>query len=269
MVLKRVSRHGNTKAVSSHRTPNILLPLAVVAAIVALWTAVSVSGAFHESAFPSPQSVLRGFGEELKSGRLFNDLITSLFRVSCGFGLAVALGIPVGLWMGQKLAVRMALLPIINFFRNLSPLAWIPFAILWFGVGDAPAIFLIFLAAFFPVIVATMAAVANIPTVYFRVAQNYGINGIERLTQVTLPAILPQVITTLRVTAGLSWLVVVAAEMIAGRDGLGFAVMDSRNGLRTDLLVVQMIVIGAIGVVLDRLLVQLTKIQSVRWGYER
>lgn len=253
----------------NNSTKSILLPLIVVVAIITLWTAVWASGAFHESAFPSPQSVLRGFGEELRNGRLFNDLITSLFRVSVGFGLAVFLGIPLGLWMGQKLAARMAFLPIINFFRNLSPLAWMPFAILWFGVGDASAIFLIFLSAFFPVILATMAAVANIPTVYFRVAQNYGINGLERLTQVTLPAILPQVITTLRVTAGLSWLVVVAAEMIAGRDGLGFAVMDSRNGLRTDLLVVEMIVIGLIGVVLDRLLVQLTKIESVRWGYER
>lgn len=248
---------------------SLLLPLVVVVALVALWTAVWASGAFHESALPSPIAVMRGFGEELKSGRLINDLITSLFRVSCGFGLAAALGIPLGLWLGQKLSARIAFLPIINFFRNLSPLAWIPFAILWFGVGDASAIFLIFLSAFFPVILATMAAVANIPTVYFRVAQNYGINGLERLTQVTLPAILPQIITTLRVTAGLSWLVVVAAEMIAGRDGLGFAVMDSRNGLRTDLLVVEMIVIGLIGVALDRLLVQLTKIQSVRWGYER
>src|SRR5262249_55348816 len=239
---------------------SILLPSAVVVVLIALWTAVWKAGIFHESAFPSPAAVARGFGEEIGSGRLFNDLITSLFRVSCGFVIAVAMGVPMGLWMGQRLAARLAFLPIINFFRNLSPLAWIPFAILWFGVGDASSIFLIFLAAFFPVILATMAAVANIPAVYFRVAQNYGINGLERLTQVTLPAILPQVITTLRVTAGLSWLVVVAAEMIAGRDGLGFAVMDSRNGLRTDLLVVEMIVIGSIGVVLDRLLVQLTKI---------
>ena len=248
---------------------SVLLPIVVVIALVSLWAGVWASGAFHESALPSPMAVLRGFGEEFKSGRLVNDLITSLFRVSCGFGLAALLGIPLGLWLGQKLTARLAFLPIINFFRNLSPLAWIPFAILWFGVGDASAIFLIFLSAFFPIILATMAAVANIPTVYFRVTQNYGIRGLERLTQVTLPAILPQVITTLRVTAGLSWLVVVAAEMIAGRDGLGFAVMDSRNGLRTDLLVVEMIVIGAIGVVLDRLLVQLTKIRSVRWGYER
>ncbi len=248
---------------------SILLPLTVVAGLIALWTAVWASGAFHESAFPSPIAVLRGFGDEFRSGRLFNDLITSLFRVSCGFALSVLLGVPLGLWLGQKLSARLALLPVINFFRNLSPLAWMPFAILWFGVGDASAIFLIFLAALFPVVLSTMAAVANIPTVYFRVAQDYGLQGIEQLTQVTLPAIMPQVITTLRVTAGLCWLVVVAAEMIAGRDGLGFAVMDSRNGLRTDLLVVEMIVIGLIGVALDRLLVQLTKIQSVRWGYER
>ena len=92
---------------------------------------------------------------------------------------------------------------------------------------------------------------------------------LEKLTHVTLPAIMPQIITTLRVTAGVCWLVVVAAEMIAGRDGLGFAVMDSRNGLRTDILVVEMIIIGMVGVGIDRVLEQLTKIPSVRWGYER
>src|SRR5262245_52253996 len=253
----------------SDKIRSILLPLAAAMALIAVWAAVWKTGYFHESAFPSPLAVLRGFGEELRNGRLFNDLITSLFRVRCGFAIAVALGVPMGWWMGQRLAARLAFLPIINFFRNLSPLAWIPFAILWFGVGDASPIFLIFLAAFYPVALATMAAVANIPTVYFRVARNYGLQGFENLTQVALPAIMPQVITTLRVTAGLSWLVVVAAEMIAGRDGLGFAVMDTRNGLRTDLLVVEMIVIGLIGVVIDRLLAQLTKIPSVRWGYER
>ena len=175
---------------------------------------------------------------------MLNDLSTSLFRVTVGFLIAVVSGIPMGLWMGQKLAARAAFLPMLNFFRNLSPLAWMPFAILWFGVGDSAAIFLIFLSAFFPVVLATMAAVANIPAVYFRVAESYGLRGFEKLVQVTLPAIMPQVITMLRVTAGLCWLVVVAAEMIAGRDGLGFAVMDSRNGLRMDMLVAEMIVIG-------------------------
>jgi len=246
-----------------------LLPLFVLLIGLAIWFCLSRLGVFPESAFPSPVAVARGFGIELRSGRLLDDLIASLFRVSCGFLLAVILGLPTGLWMGHHFRSRVALLPAINFFRSLSPLAWIPFAILWFGIGDLPAIFLIFMACFFPIVVATVSAVAAIPSIYFRVARDYSFSGAELLMKVTLPAIAPQVITSLRVTAGLAWLVVVAAEMIAGRDGLGFAIWDALNGLRMDLLVVGMIVIGVIGVIIDRILVRLMKISSVRWGYER
>ena len=254
---------------NSPRFKAVAFPLCVVAALVVFWGFLCRSGIFPPSAVPAPLAVAASFVQEARSGRLLSDLVTSLFRVSCGFVLAIAVGLPLGLWMGAKTSAGLALLPVINFFRNLSPLAWIPFAILWFGVGDASPIFLIFLSVVFPVVLSTMAAVANVPVIYSRVAHDYGLRGREKLWQVTLPAIMPQVITTLRVTAGVAWLVVVAAEMIAGRDGLGFAVMDSRNGLRTDLLVVAMIVIGLIGIALDRILVQLTKIPSVRWGYER
>jgi NitT/TauT family transport system permease protein len=238
-------------------------------ALVIVWAAVAALGFFPESLFPHPLAVARALVQELRSGRLVEDSIASLFRVSAGFLLAVALGVPVGLLLGHSARAREAFLPLVNFFRSLSPLAWIPFAILWLGIGDPPAIFLIFMAAFFPVVLSTGAAVASIPSVYFRVARDLGIEGAGLLREVTLPAIAPQVITTLRVTAGLSWLVVVAAEMIAGRDGLGFAVWDARNGLRIDLLAAAMITIGLIGVLLDRLLVRLTRIPSVRWGYER
>jgi NitT/TauT family transport system permease protein len=246
-----------------------LLAVATPIALILLWGAVASLHLFPSSLFPNPMDVARGLAAEVQSGRLVNDIVASLFRVSTGFGLSVLLGIPCGLLLGHSDVARKALLPIVNFFRSLSPLAWIPFAILWLGIGDPPAIFLIFMAAFFPIVLATTAAVANIPSVYFRVARDLGITGSRLLGAVTLPAIAPQVITTLRVTAGLSWLVVVAAEMIAGRDGLGFAVWDARNGLRIDLLVAAMFVIGVIGASLDRLLVQLTKIPSVRWGYER
>ncbi|HET8644421.1 MAG TPA: ABC transporter permease [Vicinamibacteria bacterium] len=234
-----------------------------------MWALFASLRLFPESLFPHPLAVARGLAAQVASGRLLDDAIASLFRVSTGFLLAVALGVPAGLLLGRSAWAREAFLPSVNFFRNLSPLAWIPFAILWLGIGDPPAIFLIFMAAFFPVVLSTCAAVASIPSVYFRVARDLGLGGGELLWQVTLPAIAPQVITTLRVTAGLSWLVVVAAEMIAGRDGLGFAVWDARNGLRIDLLAAAMVVIGLIGVALDRLLVQLTRIPSVRWGYER
>jgi NitT/TauT family transport system permease protein len=246
-----------------------ILPLVVLFCALLGWTVISLSGVFPTSVFPSPMDVARGFLEEIRTGRLIDDIVASLFRVTTGFGLAALTGIPVGLWLGNHARARAAFLPLINFFRSLSPLAWIPFAILWFGIGDLPTVFLIFMASFFPLVLATVAAVANIPSVYFRVAGDYGFSGTEVLTKVTLPAVAPQVITSLRVTAGLAWLVVVAAEMIAGRAGLGFAIWDARNGLRMDLLVCGMIVIGVIGIVIDRILLQLTKIPSVRWGYER
>src|SRR2546425_135102 len=246
-----------------------LLPLLVLLVALAIWSTLWLLKVFPQSVFPSPLAVAKGLGEEFRSGRLLDDLVASLFRVTTGFALAVLLGVPVGLWLGHHVRSRFALLPAINFFRSLSPLAWIPFAILWFGIGDLPAIFLIFMACFFPLVVATAAAVASIPSVYFRVARDYGFSGRELITKVSLPAIAPQVITSLRVTAGLAWLVVVAAEMIAGRDGLGFAIWDARNGLRMDLLVAGMIVIGVIGMLIDRVIMRLTKIRSVRWGYER
>ncbi|HSS20459.1 MAG TPA: ABC transporter permease [Pyrinomonadaceae bacterium] len=245
-----------------------LLPILVLLAAIAVWSALWLLRVFPESVFPSPWAVAKGLGEEIRTGRLLSDLVASLFRVTTGFLLAVILGVPAGLWLGRHARARYALLPTVNFFRSLSPLAWIPFAILWFGIGDRPAVFLIFMACFFPIVLGTLAAVANIPSVYFRVAQDYRFTNLEMLTKVTLPAIAPQLITSLRVTAGLAWLVVVAAEMIAGRDGLGFAVWDARNGLRMDLLVAGMIVIGFIGMVIDRVIMRLTRIQSVRWGYE-
>jgi NitT/TauT family transport system permease protein len=125
------------------------------------------------------------------------------------------------------------------------------------------------MAAFFPIVLATSAAVANIPSVFFRVARDLGIGGARLLSAVTLPAIAPQVITTLRVTAGLSWLVVVAAEMIAVDSGLGYLIIDSRNaGKRYDLVVAGMLLIGAIGLVLDLLARRLERLRAVRWGFQ-
>jgi NitT/TauT family transport system permease protein len=241
----------------------------VVLAALGLWTVLAGFEVFPSSSFPSPLDVCRGFVEKLRRGAILDDVVASLFRVTMGFALAVSIGIPLGLWLGLRVRVRRALLPAVNFFRSLSPLAWIPFAILWFGIGDTPSIFLIFMTSFFPMVLATSAAVAGIPAVYFRVARDYEFGAWEFLTDVTLPAIAPQIITALRLTAGLSWVVVVAAEMIAGRDGLGFLIWDARNQLRPDLVVVGMVIIGIIGVVIDRLLTRLTLLPSVRWGYDR
>jgi NitT/TauT family transport system permease protein len=244
-------------------------PLAVLAAIVLAWWVVCKFNIFPAYAMPSPEDVLKSFREEIVAGRLVNDIVASLWRVAIGFFLSAALAIPVGLWLGQHAASRRAFLPMLNFFRFLSPLAWIPFAILWFHIGDKPAIFLIFMASFFPLVLAIMSAVATIPSIYFRVAHDYNYKGFELITKVTFPAVLPQIITSLRVVYGISWVVIVAAEMVGCQDGLGYGIWEARNGLRLDSAVCYMVVIGLLGMGIDRLLIQFTKLPNVRWGYER
>lgn len=250
-----------------NRIRSLWPPVVALLAAVVLWLIV----ARHSPAFalPGPGAVAAALVSELKNGRLITDVLASLSRVGAGFGLACAVGIPLGIWLGHTPLARAALMPGVNFLRALSPLAWIPFAILWFGIGSAPAVFLIFMATVFPLLLATSAAVAAIPGVYFRVGRDLGLEGFALWRRVTLPAILPEVLTAVRVAAGLAWMVVVAAEMIAGPDGLGFAIWDARNGLRTDLLVLGMLAIGTIGLVIDRLLASLASLPGVRWAYER
>lgn len=243
--------------------------LIILTVLIAVWSLVAASSSLNAKYIPSPLKVLGSFGQEIRNGRLFNDIVASLFRVSIGYLLGVITAIPFGLWLGHHKIWQTASMPFVNFFRNLSPLTWIPFAILWFGIGDVSVIFLIFMTVFFPLVLATIAAVANIPKVYFRVAEDLNFTSFQTLTQVTFPAILPELVTALRVTAGISWLVVVAAEMIAGSDGLGYAVWDARNGLRIDLLIVEMIVIGILGIIIDRILTLLSKNPRISWVYEK
>lgn len=246
-----------------------VLPIAVGAALVGAWALASATGQFPRGTVPAPAAVARAFVTELRSGRLFDDVVASLYRVSFGFVIACAAAIPAGLALGRFAAARAAFLPWVNFFRTLSPIAWIPFAIIWFGIGDPPAIFLIFLATFFQVTLATLGASAGVPRVYYRVAADLGLSGRQVLLEVTLQAILPQLLVALRVAIGVAWMVVVAAEMIAVRSGLGFLIIDARNALRMDLVVVGMITIGAIGIGLDALFARLARAPMLRWGSER
>ncbi len=237
--------------------------------MLGIWAALSAAHTFPTGTVPSPYAVALAFGAELRSGGLLDDTVASLYRVAWGFTGAVVTAVPLGLVIGRSAATRAALLPWINFFRSLSPIAWIPFAIIWFGIGDPPAIFIIFIATFFQIVLATAAAAAGVPRVYYRVAEDLGMAPREILFRVTFPAILPQLITALRVAIGVAWMVVVAAEMIAVRSGLGYLIVDARNGLRMDLVVCGMITIGAIGIGLDWLFARVMLVQSVRWGFDR
>jgi NitT/TauT family transport system permease protein len=158
--------------------------------------------------------------------------------------------------------------PIFQMLRPISPIAWIPIAILWFGVGDASPIYLIFISSVFPMIVQTTVGVHTIDKRYLRAAENFGVSRATLFRQVVIPAVLPQIVVGMRIGLGVAWLVVVAAEMIALRSGLGYMIMDSRNaGNRYDLVIAGMIIIGVIGLSLDSTMRRLERIRWVRWRY--
>lgn len=258
----------------SQNVARFVLPTAVIAAIVGLW-ALFVGGDGIAD-FPTPGRVIEGFGDLLvvhegeTLPRLFSYSIASVFRVTWGFLLAAAVAIPLGLVMGWHSRCYAALNPLIQILRPISPIAWIPIAILLLENDDPRSIFLIFISTFFPITVSTTAAVRNIPEVYIRSAANFGCRGWPLFKKVVLPAALPQVLTGLRIAAGIAWLVVVAAEMIAVESGLGYLIIDARNaGGRYDLIVAAMITIGVIGLVLDGLIRQLESADEVKWGYSR
>jgi NitT/TauT family transport system permease protein len=207
--------------------------------------------------------------ELLRKGLLLKYIVASLFRVTWGFGLAVLVGVPFGLFLGWFRMAYLAFNPMIQVLRPISPIAWIPLAILWFGVSDASPVFLIFLASVFPITVSATAAVQNLQPVYLRAAKNFGLSRGQLFARVILPATLPQILTGIRIALGVAWLVVVAAEMIAVNSGLGYLIIDARNaGKRYDLVVAGMLVIGLIGLVLDLLIRQLERFEEVSWGYQ-
>ena len=239
-------------------------PILFIVALLPVW---EIAVDLHPGQIlPGPVSVAGGIVELLQHGLLFKYVVASLFRVTWGFTLAALLAIPLGLTLGWYRRGEMAFNPLIEIFRPISPLAWIPIAILWFGVGDLAAIFLIFMGCFFPLLLTAMSAVHNVPAVYVNAGRNFGLGPREFISRVLYPAVMPQLIAGLRITLGVAWLVVVAAEMISVNSGLGFLIVDARNaGNRYDLVVAGMVVIGVIGLLLDWGMRSIEQIKVFRW----
>lgn len=243
-----------------------LRPVVFLLALAVLWQIVIDRQ--PSSLLPGPLQVAAGIAELAERGLLLRYIVASLFRVTWGFLAAAMLAIPLGLMIGWYRRADMAINPLIQVFRPISPLAWIPISILWFGVGDLAAIFLIFLASFLPLAVTAINAAGSVATVHLNAGRNFGLSGMQLVFRVLYPAVIPQLIVGLRITLGVAWLVVVAAEMIAVNSGLGFLIVDARNaGNRYDLVVAGMLMIGLIGLLLDTGMRSLEKIRSLRWGY--
>jgi NitT/TauT family transport system permease protein len=244
----------------------LLWPLLASGLLLAVWHYSVVWT--QTKVFPAPLQVEKGMVELFHKNVLWQDIGSSLSRVAIGFGAAAVLGIPLGLSLGWYPAANQVVNPVMQILRPISPIAWIPVAIIFFGVGNRAAVFLIFLGAFFPIVVACVDGVSNVPSVFRRAGRNFGLAPAQVLARVVFPAALPQIIVGLRLALGIAWLVVVAAEMVAVDSGLGYLVIDSRNsGKRYDLVVAAMLMIGVIGLALDLGFRRLEAIKSVRWGF--
>ena len=249
-----------------NRIKDSLPAIAVIALLLAAWWLTVVET--HSVIFPTPWQVVTGTVELIRDGTLWMHIGASLMRVGVGFALAVLVAVPLGLWLGWVKWAFATLNPLFQILRPISPIAWIPIAILWFGVGNASPIYLIFISSVFPMIVQTTAGVHTIERRYLRAAENFGVSRYTLFRQVVIPASLPQIIVGMRIGLGVAWLVVVAAEMIALRSGLGYLIIDSRNaGNRYDLVIAGMIIIGLIGLLLDGVMRMLEGLKSVRWRY--
>jgi NitT/TauT family transport system permease protein len=259
--------------------PKVLLPTATGAMFIAGWHLSCEWLAYdirmpdgsvrHIEVFPTPAQTLAGMERPVVDGTLLRFGIASVYRVAVGFSIALVVGIPIGLWAGWYARGFQAINPLIQALRPISPIAWIPVAVLWFGVKDSSAIFLIALSSFFPIVTGTMTAVQTIPLVYVRSARNYGLDGFLLFRYVVFPACMPQIITSLRIALGIAWMVIVAAEMIAVDSGLGYLIMDARNANYYDRVVGAMITIGLIGITLDFGMRRLETLDEVRWGFPK
>lgn len=235
------------------RTGAGLLPfIGAFAAVIGIWQiAVVVSGA-HVTILPPPRMAAETMGRLIMSGDLVRHASASLWRVISAWALAAAVAVPLGLAMGRSRLLERIVDPFVELFRPISPLAWIPLAILWFGIGESGKVFVIFIATFFPTLLNTVAGVKRVDPVLVRAGRSLGCETEAALfRKVILPAAMPQIIVGLRIAFGTGWAAIIAAELVAAREGLGFLISDGMEILRSDLVLVGMVTIGLLGVLID------------------
>lgn len=231
----------------------LVLPYVYAAlAIVVVWQAVVSFSNAHVSLLPPPLLAGETFLELVVSGEIFTHVGASLGRVVSAWLLACVVAIPLGLAMGRWRRFERVIDPVVELFRPISPLAWIPLAILWFGIGETGKIFIIFIATFFPILLNTVSGVKGVDPVLIRAGQVLGCESERAIfLKVILPAAMPTIVVGLRISFGTGWAAIIAAELVAAQSGLGYLIADGMEILRSDLVLVGMVVIGILGVLID------------------
>jgi ABC-type nitrate/sulfonate/bicarbonate transport system permease component len=236
----------------------------LLAAFIVVWEVVSVYGQRInpqlDVMMPPPTAVVSAAADLLERGVLFTHIVDSLYRVLLAVGAATLLGVPLGLAMGWSTRFRAAVDPLIEFIRPIPPLAWIPLSILWFGIGDMQIVYIIFLAAFFPVVLNSMAGARDVDSYLVRAGLSLGARRGELFRTVVLPAALPQVFTGVRIGLGIGWMALVAGELVAAPSGLGYMINNARTLFRSDYILLGMVLIGVLGLVLDFVMRRLMRV---------
>ena len=259
---------AGSKSPSNSSWRQAAVGMIVPALVIALWQAVAMLGWVNPQVLPSPLAVVEkwiayllplqpydpaagGWLAWAVSGELITDSIGSLYRVVVGFVIGAGLALPIGLAMGAKPKVYDWLNPLVQLLRPIPPIAYIPLSILWFGLGNPPAVFLIALGAFFPVLMNTIAGVRQVDGIYLRAARNLGATGSTMFIRVILPAAVPYILSGVRIGIGTAFIVVIVSEMIAVNNGLGFRILEAREYFWSDKIIAGMISIGLIGLAID------------------
>ena len=238
------------------------------AVFVGVWQLAWILSAYPDSLFPSPAESVSALLDLASGGRLAGDVAASLFRYVVGFSLAAVSGVLLGLLLGWFSRAWSYVNPVVQFIRPISPMAWLPFMVLLLGIGDVPAIAIVFIAAFFPVLIGTVSAVRSIEPIFLKVARNFGVSGPRKMLTVVFPAVFPHVMNALRTAIGTAWIFLVAGEMVGAQTGLGYLIIDARNSIRADQLLAAIIAIGLIGFVLDTVARALDARVRRSWGRE-
>jgi NitT/TauT family transport system permease protein len=236
------------------RPGSTLVPPAIaIATLIALWwlSATVIPSADSLARQFAPQQVFPAMVQLLDRGVLLPDIGLSLWRLVIGLLIAIVLGLPLGLLIGLSITADRAANPIVAFLRMISPLSWAPIAVMVFGIGNEPVIFLIAIAAIWPIVINTAAGVKAIDSGYLEVARSFHATRIEVLTTVVVPAIRGNVQTGIRVALGIAWVVLVPAEMLGVRSGLGYQILNARDQLAYDQVAAVIVVIGILGFLLD------------------
>lgn len=238
----------------------VTLPLA----LLALWQGSFELGLIRPILLPPPSRVAAAFWTLTVSGELPRHIAVSLGRVLAGFALAAAAGLALGLAIGLSRRIDRATDLLLQLLKPIPPIAWIPLAILWFGIGEAAKVYIIFLGAFFPVLVNTVDGIRQTDPRHVELARILEVPRRRFILQVVLPGALPAIMTGLRVGVMVAWMCVVASELIAASSGIGYLIMDARQLSQTDVVLVGMITIGALGKLLDTLLKRVEG-RLIRW----